>query len=105
MPCISKGEPLNWLKNWFKHNTQKVSGQYVYLDQGGKLYYNQKVCALFQCFGYAICPTGADSSHQNGPEEHAHQTIGNALCAMLIGANINAGFWPYAFHAPRMLRP
>jgi hypothetical protein len=76
-----------------------MPGEYVYLDQGGELYNNKKVGALFQCFGYAIYPTGADSSHQNGPVERAHQTIGNALRTMLIGSNLDAHFWPYAFHA------
>jgi hypothetical protein len=98
-PHISKGTPLNWLENWLKQHAPKIPGQYVcLLDQGGKLYNNQKVHALFQRFGYAIRPTGADSSHQNGPVEHAHQTIGNTLCTMLIGANLDARFWPYAFH-------
>jgi hypothetical protein len=98
-PRISKGAPLNWLDNWLKQHAPNIPGQYVYLDQGGELYNNQKVRALFQRHGYAIRPTGADSSHQNGPVERAHQTIGNALRTMLIGANLDARFWPYAFHA------
>jgi hypothetical protein len=93
-PHISKGAPIKWLDNWLQQNAPKVPGQYVYLDQGSKLYNNQKVCALFQHYGYTICPTSADSSHQNGPVKQAHQTIGNALCTMLIGANLDAHFWP-----------
>ena len=41
---------------------------------------------------------GQDSSNQNGPVERAHLTIGNAICAMLLGAGLPVKFWPYAFH-------
>jgi len=30
-------------------------------------------------------PTAPDSSHQNGPGEHPHQSIAESLCAMLGG--------------------
>jgi hypothetical protein len=49
-------------------------------------------------FGYAVELTGPDSSHQNGPGERPHQTIGDALRAMLSGANLQPNFWPYAFY-------
>jgi hypothetical protein len=98
-PRISRGAPLNWLESWLKQHSLTMPGKYVYLDQGGELFNNQKVRSLFQRFGYAIYPTGADSSHQNGPVERAHQTIGNALRTMLIGSNLDARFWPYVFHA------
>jgi hypothetical protein len=39
-----------------------------------------------------------DSSHQNGPGEHPHQTIGDAIHAMLGGTSLPPKFWPYAFH-------
>jgi hypothetical protein len=68
------------------------------MDQGGELYHNPKVHGLFKEFGYSIYyPTGANSSHQNGPVERAHQTIGNALCCFLAGTNLPAKFCPYAF--------
>ena len=76
----------------------KCSGKYVYLDQGGELYRNPKVVALFKRFGYTVRPTGADSSNQNGPVERAHLTVANAIRALLLGASLPAKFWPYAFH-------
>jgi hypothetical protein len=42
--------------------------------------------------------TAPDSSHMNGPVECPHQTIGDAMCAMLGGADLRPGFWPYSFH-------
>jgi hypothetical protein len=42
--------------------------------------------------------TGPDASHQNGPGERPHQTIGDALRAMLSGADLKPNFWPYAFY-------
>jgi hypothetical protein len=68
------------------------------MDQGGELYSNPKIRTLFKEFGYKIHPTGADSSHQNGPVERAHQTIDDGLRTLLNGANLDARFWPYAFH-------
>ena len=67
------------------------------MDQGGELFRNPKVVRLFEEFGYDVFPTGADSSHQNGPVERSHQTIGNALRTILTGADLDARFWPYAF--------
>jgi hypothetical protein len=87
-PLISKGAPLTWWNNWLLRNSLKVPNQYAYLDQGGELYKNPKVCDLFEMFGYSIRATGADSSHQNGPVDIAHLTISNALRTMLIGANL-----------------
>jgi hypothetical protein len=97
-PRISKGAPLVWLHNWLLRHSPGISNQYVYLDQGGELFQNPKVRALFAKFGYEVRATGADSSHQNGPVERAHQTIGNALRTMLTGAGLDSRFWPYAFH-------
>ncbi|KAG7359997.1 reverse transcriptase RNA-dependent DNA polymerase [Nitzschia inconspicua] len=65
---------------------------------GGELYANPAVRALFEQFGYAVRPTGADASNQNGPVERAHLTVANALRAMLLGAGLDPRFWPYAFH-------
>jgi hypothetical protein len=45
-----------------------------------------------------VFPTGADSSHQNGPVERAHQTLGNAIRSLLTGSNLDAKFWPYTFY-------
>jgi hypothetical protein len=89
---VSKGAPLTWLHNWLLQNSPGIAGQYIFLDQGGELYNNPKVCALFAQFGYDICPTGVDSSHQNGPIKRAHQMIGNTLRAILHGAHLKIKF-------------
>jgi hypothetical protein len=97
-PRISKAAPLTWLQNWLTQHAPKVAHKYVYLDQGGELYRNPKIHALFQRFGYQVFPTGANSSHQNGPVERAHQTLGNAIRSLLTGSNLDAKFWPNAFY-------
>ena len=94
---ISKGAPVNWLRQWLVRHAPQVSDKYVHLDQGGELYNNPKIRALFKEFHFDIYPTGADSSHQNGPVERSHQTIGDALRTLLTGANLDPRFWPYAF--------
>jgi hypothetical protein len=95
---VSKATPLDWLRSWLsKHNVIDIPDKYVMVDQGGELFHNPKFRKLFKEFGYHVQPTGAGSSHQNGPVERPHQTLGNALRAMLSGANLTAGFWPYAF--------
>jgi hypothetical protein len=67
------------------------------MDQGGELYNNPHIRALFQEFGYDVFPAGADSSYQNGPVERAHQTIGDALRTLLSGADLDPRFWPHGF--------
>ncbi|MCE2995760.1 MAG: hypothetical protein LW863_09190 [Flammeovirgaceae bacterium] len=95
---ISKSSPFVWLEEFLRINAPPCTNKYVYLDQGGELYANPRVVSLFQRFGYTVLPTGADSSNQNGPVERAHQTVANAIRALLLGANLDARFWPYAFH-------
>ena len=68
------------------------------MDQGGELYKNPEVLALFEEYGYTAYPTGADASNQNAPVEQSHLTVANAICAILTGANLDIKFWPYAFH-------
>ena len=68
------------------------------MDGGGELGKSSDIRDTFENFGYAIQPTGPDSSRQNGPGEQPHQTIGDALRAMLSGANLRPNFWPYAFY-------
>ena len=46
---------------------------------------------------YEIHPTGTNSSYQSGPVKRAHCIIGDHICALMIGANLNIKFWPYAF--------
>jgi hypothetical protein len=95
---ISKGAPVNWLRQWLVCYSPQVSDKHVYMDQGGELYNNPKIRDLFKEFGYDVYPTGADSSHQNGPVERSHQTIGDALRSLLTGANLDPKFWPCAFY-------
>ena len=95
---ILKASPINWLKNFLTKHSPNCKGKYVVLDQGGELYHNPKVISLFKEFGYEVRPMGADASNQNGPVEQAHLTVANAVCAMLLGANLDVKFWPYTFH-------
>ena len=75
-----------------------VPNKYVRFDHGGELGKCSDVVSLFERAGYAVEPTAPDSSHQNGPGERPHHTIGDALRAILGGAGLPAKFWPYAFH-------
>ena len=68
------------------------------MDGGGELGMSRDIHQTFANFGYAVELTGLDSSNQNGPSERPHQTIGDALRAMLSGANLQPSFWPYAFY-------
>ena len=100
---ISKAAPLHWLEHFFSQYNPKCRHKYVYLDQGGELFNNPDIKNLFQKYGYDILPTGADSSHQNGPVERGHRTLANSMRALLSGANLPIKFWPYAFyHALRL---
>ena len=47
-------------------------------------------------YGYDVRPTGADNSRQNAVERQ-NRTIGNGVRALLLGANLEPKFWPYAF--------
>ena len=67
------------------------------MDQGGELYGNPDILNIFTNHHYQIHPTGTDSSHQNGPVERAHRVIGDHVRALLIGAQLDVKFWPYAF--------
>jgi hypothetical protein len=95
---MSKASPLHWLRQFLETNAPKCPGKYVFMDQGGELYGNPKVRALFLKFGYKIRPTGADNSHQNGPVERAHRTVADKIRCLLSGADLPIKFWPYAFH-------
>ena len=73
------------------------------MDQGGELFNNPKVRKLFKKRGFAIYPTGANASHQNGPVERAHRTVAEGMRAFLVGSGAPIKFWPYAFkHYLRM---
>jgi hypothetical protein len=100
---ISKAAPLHWLRHFLSQYNPRCNDKYVYMDQGGELFNNPNIRNLFEHAGYTIYPTGADSSHQNGPVERGHRTLANSIRALLLGANLDVKFWPYAFyHAMRL---
>lgn len=94
----TKAPPVDWLNQWLANNAPPCANKYVRMDGGGELGRCREILDTFANFGYQTQLTGPDSSHQNGPGERPHQTIGDALRAMLTGANLRAAFWPYAFY-------
>jgi len=95
----SKAPPIEFLNTWLAQYglPNSVADKYVHFDLGGELGHCMDIVKLFQQAGYAIKPTAPDSSHQNGPGEHPHQSIAEGLWAMLGGAALEPKFWPYAF--------
>ena len=67
------------------------------MDGGGELYGNLEVQTLFKSFGYDIYVTGPDALFQNGVVEQGHRTVSTAIKSLLIGAGLEAIFWPHAF--------
>ena len=94
----TKAPPVDWLNQWLANNTPPCPNKYVRMDGGGELGRCREILETFGNFGYQTQLTGPDSSHQNGLGERPHRTIGNALRAMLSGANLRPNFWPYAFY-------
>jgi Reverse transcriptase (RNA-dependent DNA polymerase)/GAG-pre-integrase domain len=94
----SKAPPVEWINSWLANNAPSCPNKYVRMDGGGELGRSREIHQTFSNFGYAVELTGPDSSNQNGPGERPHQTIGDALRAMLSGANLRPAFWPYAFY-------
>ena len=96
----SKAVPLNTLRNIlaaFCPGTGQHLERYCHMDQG-ELYMNPSVRRIFEKRGFTCKPTGSDDSKQNGVVERAHRTTAKGIRAYLIGANLPAEFWPYAFH-------
>jgi hypothetical protein len=94
----TKAPPVDWLNQWLASNAPSCANKYVRMDSGGELGRCREILDTFANFGYQTQLTGPESSHQNGPGERPHQTIGDALRAMLTGADLRAAFWPYAFY-------
>ena len=94
----SKAPPIAWINDWLANNAPACPNKYVRMDGGGELGRSADVHRTFNNFGYRVEMTGPDSSNQNGPGERPHRTIGDALRAMLSGANLQPSFWPYAFY-------
>ena len=102
---LSKASPLNWIDEFLtKYKPLDCRRRFIILDQGGELYGNPKVQKIIKKHEYDIMPTGADASFQN-PCKRYHQTIGDAIRAVLIGANLDAKFWPYALHVGKSKNP
>jgi hypothetical protein len=95
---VNKDPPLEYLNQWLTRFSPDITNKTVRMDQGGELAKCRRVVKLFQDYGYAIQPTGADSSHQNGSIERSHQTIGNMVRSLLHGASLDRKFWPHAFY-------
>jgi hypothetical protein len=90
---------ITWLNVLLTRNAPRDSpGRIVCLDLGGETGKNPEMQVLFLKHGYILEPTGAGASSQNGSAELPHQTIGNAVRAMLLGAKPPPKFWEYAFY-------
>lgn len=97
----TKAPPTDFINRWLAQHAptrDAVPDRYVRFDLGGELGHSPAIVKLFEDAGYHVEPTAPDASHQNAPGERPHQTIGDALRAMLGGADLPAHFWPYAFH-------
>ena len=96
----SKAPPLAYLNQWLATHglPHDVPDKYARMDLGGELGRSPEVKELLKEAGYHVETTAANSSHQNGPGERPHRTLGDGIRAMLGGANLEAKFWPYAFH-------
>jgi hypothetical protein len=94
----TKAPPVDWLDQWLASNSPSCPDKYVRMDGGSELGKCREIHETFNNFGYQVQLTGPDSSHQNGPGERPHQTIGDARRAMLTGADLRPNFWPYVFY-------
>jgi hypothetical protein len=93
----TKAPPVDWVNSWLASNSPQCPDN-VRMDGGGELGKCRDIHRTFANFGYAVELTGPDSSHQNIPKERPHLTIGDALRALLSGANLQPNFWTYAFY-------
>ena len=91
---------VNFINHWLARHGLPVQAKdkYVHFDLCVELGKSPEIVHLFERAGYSVEPTAPSSSHQNGPGEHPHQTIGDAIRTMLAGADLAPKFWPYAFH-------
>ena len=70
---------------------------YVRFYRGGDLGRSNKVCKLFDFYGYIIDLTAKDSSSINSSVETENKYIAQFLHCLLYGADLEFKFWPYAF--------
>ena len=66
--------------------------KYVYLDQEDDFYGDPNVKNVFSNWHCDICPTGTDSSHQNGPFERTHRSVGDHIHVLLASAGLAIKF-------------
>ena len=85
------------MKSFLAQYSPTHKHKWVVLDGGGELYGNPEVKSLFKSFGYKIYITGPNASFQNGVVERRHRTVSTSIKSLLIGAGLEAKFWPYAF--------
>ena len=86
----TKAPRVDWLNQWLASNAPVCANKYVRMDGGGEHGRCREGLDTFANFSYQTQLTGPASSHQNGPAERPHQTIGDALRAMLTGADLSA---------------
>jgi hypothetical protein len=81
----SKAPPVDYLNKWLLQYglDDSVKDRYVHLDPGGDLGSFTAIVDLFESAGHKVEVTTPDSSHMNGPVERPHQTMGDAMHAML----------------------
>jgi hypothetical protein len=86
----SKAPPVDYLNKWLLQYglDDSVKDRYVRLDPSGDLGGCTAIVDLFESAGYTVEVTAPDSSHMNGPVERPHQAIGDAMRAMLGGADL-----------------
>ena len=94
---ISKAPPITFIDEFLTKCTPiECKNKCVFMDQGGGLFRCPGMLKTFKKHGCQVCMSGSEASHQN-PVERYHQTIANAVQAMLPGANLPTKFWPFAF--------
>ena len=93
---MSKAPPVDFIDKFLKtYAPIECQNKFVTLDQGGELCGSPQVQKLFKKHDCAVCPAAPDASRQNSVERY-HQTITNAVQAVLMGANLPVKFWPHA---------
>jgi hypothetical protein len=102
---LGKLTPLTWLHILLTRIARpaSVTRRIVRMDLGGETGLNPDINALLIRHGYVTQPTGAGASNQNPTAERPHQTIANAIRAMLFGANLPPKYWVPCYRTARTL--
>ena len=76
-----KSPPIDFLNQWLAAHglPHDIPDKYVHLDLGGEMGKSPEVVNLFRQAGYHVETTASNSSHQNGPGECPHCTIGEGI--------------------------